>query len=51
MSKIRFINKNTREELACYDYEGTFNSELEETRALLAYENGLDENEIEVVLG
>lgn len=51
MSQVRFINKNTKKELARYDYEGTFEGELEATRSLLAYENGLKEEDIEVKKG
>ena len=44
---VVFTNKETGKELCSYTTRGTFPGELEATRAELAAENGLQEEQIE----
>lgn len=45
-----FTNAKTGEELFAYSLYGTFKGEEEETKAILAYENAIDEENISVKL-
>lgn len=47
---VSFINKNTGKELSAITVEGLFKDEIINTIELLAYENKLEKNEIEVKL-
>lgn len=44
---VVFTDRNTGKELCSYTVRGTFPGELEATRAELAAENGLQEEQIE----
>ena len=45
-----FRNNDTGQELCSYTVEGTFEGEAEETRSLLAYENGLQVDQISITI-
>lgn len=47
---IVFKNKNTGKELCAYTITGSFSGELEATKEMLAYENGIDVTEIEITI-
>jgi len=47
---IVFRNMDTGQELCSYTVKGTFKGEAEETRNLLAYENGLQVDRISITI-